>query len=91
MYLKLCNFSLSLFVGEIWANTYQKEQPTVYYSVFCLLPHQNGSTPLSIAAERGHTEVIRKLLKAGASTQLQPQVYIPPLLSRHCSHLAFIS
>lgn len=39
-----------------------------YVVILSMSPQHNGSCPLHLAAARGHTEVVKVLLEAGAST-----------------------
>ena len=41
-----------------------------------LLSHQFGSVPLGIAADRGHTETVQRLLEAGANVNHQNKVCV---------------
>ena len=57
-------------------------------------PMQDGSDPLGVAAQKGHTQVVERLLKERASINYQDKVrstcyttsmhYIAPYITCHC-------
>ena len=44
--------------------------------------HQDGSVALGIAAWKGHTEIVQRLLEAGATVNHQNKVYTVVRLSK---------
>ena len=46
-----------------------------------LSSHQDGAVPLEVAAQKGHTETVQRLLVAGTTVNYQDKVIVIPGLT----------
>ena len=56
------------------SSTHQAFLAVISLSTFSLSKADPGSSPLEVAAEKGHTEVVKRLINAGAVVDYQNKV-----------------